>query len=270
MICLRQFLILTKEREGMAKGKDSAKSKANNAQKIVQKVASFSSKIWTLLIRQVHYLEPSNNTSQRILSAAVLIPIAIYAIFYSKSVFILFSLAITVLMTFEWIDITKSAENQKKWRTLGFFYIVIPVYAIIKIRLHDANILLWMFAIIWSTDIFAFFAGRMLGGPKLAPTISPNKTWSGLAGGMVASMLIGFISAIMFNGGVLFFVCISVFFAALEQSSDLMESKIKRIFGVKDSGNIIPGHGGVLDRLDGMILLAPAILLLITLFPEKF
>ena len=127
-----------------------------------------------------------------------------------------------------------------------------------------------MFSIIWATDIFAFFAGRTFGGPKLAPKISPNKTWSGLAGGVIASMLIGLMSSLMFSGGVVFFVIISALLSLIEQGSDLLESKIKRIFGVKDSGNIIPGHGGVLDRLDGMMLLAPTVLFLITVFSDKF
>lgn len=266
-------MTLIKEREDMAKGnKNNRKAGMQDfITKIMTNTFVFFSKIWGSLIKQVHYLEPKNNTHQRILSAAILIPAALYAIFYSKSVFILFALAIAMLMTIEWMDIVGNDAKKKKWRIIGFFYIVIPIFSMVKIRLeHDADILLWMFAIIWSTDIFAFFAGKMLGGPKLAPSISPNKTWSGLAGGMVASMLIGILSSIMFEGGVLFFVCVSVILAMLEQLSDLLESKFKRMFGVKDSGTIIPGHGGVLDRMDGMILLAPTILVLITLFPNKF
>ena len=173
-------------------------------------------------------------------------------------------------MTAEWLDITKKAEDQQKWRIIGLFYILIPIYSVIKIRLFNDEILLWMFAVIWATDIFAFFAGKTLGGAKLAPTISPNKTWSGLSGGVVASMLIGLMSSFMFKGGAIFFISVSVFLSLIEQASDLFESKVKRIFGVKDSGNIIPGHGGVLDRLDGMMFVAPVVLLLITFFGDKF
>jgi phosphatidate cytidylyltransferase len=127
-----------------------------------------------------------------------------------------------------------------------------------------------MFAIIWSTDIFAFFAGKILGGAKLAPKISPNKTWSGLFGGVIASMAIGFMSSFMFSGGVLFFIFLSALLSIVEQISDLLESKFKRIFGVKDSSNIIPGHGGVLDRMDGMMLVAPLVLFLVTISPSSF
>ena len=144
------------------------------------------------------------------------------------------------------------------------------MYCALQIRIHDSNILLWMFAVIWATDIFAFFAGKSFGGTKLAPSISPNKTWTGLLGGVIASMFIGFLSAFMFKGGVVFFVFFSVILALVEQASDLLESKFKRIFGAKDSGNIIPGHGGVLDRLDGMMLVAPLVLVLITVFADKF
>lgn len=247
-----------------------AKDKLNDVKKVYGNVVATGSNIFGKLVRQIHDLDPSDNTKQRIISAAVLIPLALYAIFYSKSVFMFTAIAIAILMVFEWVDITKTATDQKKWRLIGFLYILIPIYSVIKIRLYDADILFWMFAVIWSTDIFAFFAGRILGGPKLMPEVSPNKTWSGLGGGLFASIFIGFMCSFMFKGGVLFFVFFSAVLSLIEQASDLFESKVKRIFGVKDSGNIIPGHGGVLDRLDGMMFTAPVVLLLLTLFTNKF
>jgi phosphatidate cytidylyltransferase len=222
------------------------------------------------IIKELQSLDLSDNTKQRIISGLVMIPVAVYAIFYSRSVFLFVAISAAVLMAFEWIDITKSAKNQKKWRIFGFFYILIPIFSVIKIRFYDVDVLFWMFAIIWSTDIFAFFAGKILGGAKLMPSVSPNKTWSGLAGGVLASILIGITSSLMFKGGILFFALWSAILSLVEQASDLFESKIKRIFGVKDSGNIIPGHGGVLDRLDGIIFVAPVVLILITFFADKF
>jgi phosphatidate cytidylyltransferase len=250
--------------------KDKTKNLINNVQNACGKIYFFFAGLFNKLISYVHFLDPKDNTKQRVVSSIILVPLAVYAIFFSKSVFIFIAIALAILMTIEWLDIVKTAKDQKKWRIIGFFYILIPIYAVIEIRLYDADVLLWMFAVIWATDIFAFFAGRSFGGPKLAPSISPNKTWSGLAGGVIASMLIGFMSSFMFQGGVLFFVFISLFISLLEQASDLFESKIKRIFGVKDSGNIIPGHGGVLDRLDGMMFVAPLVLFLISVFPHKF
>lgn len=250
--------------------KDNLDNFLAQIKKLIKKVFFFADILIEKLIDKVHGLDPKENTKQRVMSSVILIPLAIYAIFYSKDLFLLLAITATIIITSEWLDIIKNASNQNKWRLIGLFYILIPFYSVIKIRFLDADILFWMFAIIWSTDIFAFFAGRTLGGAKLAPTISPNKTWSGLAGGVVASMIIGFLSSFMFKGGVVFFIFISAFLSIIEQISDLAESKVKRIFGVKDSGNIIPGHGGLLDRLDGIMFVAPTVLFLITVFSDKF
>lgn len=224
------------------------------------------------LISYIERIDPNqNNTRQRVIASLVLLPIAVIAIFYSQTLFVFIAIAAAMIMMMEWLDITNSAENRKKWRLLGFFYIFIPTCAIVKLRLMDSSVLFWMFSIIWATDIFAFFAGKILKGPKLAPSISPNKTWSGLAGGILVSAVIGFMSgALVFDGSVKFFILTSVILSAIEQISDLLESKVKRIFGVKDSGALIPGHGGVLDRLDGIILTAPIALLIVTIFSQNF
>ena len=253
--------------------------KTNTLKNIVSSVScvfksSFKilSKSLNKVISQVHFLDPKDNTKQRIITALFLFPIAIYAIFFSQILFNLLSVALAILMSWEWSNITKTAkaEEKKKWQIFGFFYILIPVFSVIQLRLIDVDLLFWMFAIIWTTDIFAFFSGKTFGGPKLAPTISPNKTWSGLAGGIISSVVIGLLCSSLFHGSVIFFMFTSMCLSILEQVSDLIESKIKRIFNVKDSGNIIPGHGGVLDRLDGMVLVAPVVLLLYTILPNNF
>jgi len=226
--------------------------------------------LFNKLVAHIHFLDPRENTKQRIVSAVVLVPIALIAIFYSKDLFLFLAIAIAIMMTAEWMDMIKNIADKKKWQLIGFFYILIPIFAVIKLRFYSVEVLFWMFAIIWSTDIFAFFAGRTLGGAKIAPQISPNKTWSGLIGGILASMIIGFMSSFMFAGGVMFFIFLSAFLSIIEQISDLLESKFKRIFGVKDSGVIIPGHGGILDRMDGMMLLAPMVLLIVELLPARF
>ncbi|MFM6972738.1 MAG: phosphatidate cytidylyltransferase [Alphaproteobacteria bacterium] len=226
--------------------------------------------IFNKIVSQVHYLDPSQNTRKRIISSLIMIPVALIAIFASQKLFIFLAILIAVLMAFEWSEMSRNMPNQNKWRTIGFFYITIPIYCAISLRILDDQIIFWMFSIIWATDIFAFFAGRSLGGPKIAPTISPNKTWSGLIGGVLASMMIGLISTFAFPGSWLFFLPVSVLISLVEQASDLTESKFKRIFGVKDSGTIIPGHGGVLDRLDGMIFVAPLVYFLTKIFPSQF
>lgn len=252
----------------MAKG--NVERHAVAVKNIMNKALSLANKIVAKLTAAIDKIDPADNTKQRVLSAVVLVPLAIYAICFSQSLFFFLIIVVVILMTAEWLEIIKNADNQKKWSLIGLAYIAIPMYCALKLRMCDTNIMLWMFAVIWATDIFAFFAGKSFGGPKLAPKISPNKTWTGLAGGVFASMIIGFLSSFMFNGGVFFFVFFSVLLALVEQASDLLESKFKRIFGVKDSGSIIPGHGGILDRLDGLMLSAPFVLFLVTVFSDKF
>jgi phosphatidate cytidylyltransferase len=262
--CSKQLIILTKERDVMEK------DKILKILKLPILVYNFTLLMFNKLVAQVHYLDPSDNTRKRIISSLVMVPIALFAIFSSQKLFIFLVIMVAVLMAFEWAEMSRKMPDKKKWRLIGFFYIAIPLYCAVSIRILDNEILFWMFAIIWATDIFAFFAGKSLGGVKIAPAISPNKTWSGLIGGVLASMGIGVISAMIFPGSIIFFLLISILISVVEQISDLVESKFKRIFGVKDSGDIIPGHGGVLDRLDGMILVAPLVWIIIFLFPAQF
>lgn len=227
--------------------------------------------VFILVFGKLKIIAPKSNINQRILSSVIMLLIAVYAIYFSKGLFFLLAIALTILVTVEWLEIIKNAKDQQKWRLIGFIYILVPVWSIVQIRDIDANVLLWMFFIIWTTDISAYFVGKSFGGKKLAPNVSPNKTWSGLIGGVVASMIIGFLSSFMFvTGNIIFFVVISGVLAVIEQLSDLVESKVKRIFKVKDSGNLIPGHGGLLDRMDGITLVAPTVLLLICFFSGKF
>lgn len=242
----------------------------NSIQTQFCKLWNFANNIFHILLKQLDKLRAQSNTKQRVISSVILVPLAIYAIFFSKDLFLFLLIAIAILMTIEWLDMIRGQVDEKKWRIIGFFYIAIPLYSVYRLRMINTDVVFWMFAIIWVTDIFAFFAGRIIGGKKLAPHISPGKTWAGLYGGVAASAVIGFISSFMFVGGITFFIIASIFLSLVEQASDLLESKFKRIFGVKDSGNIIPGHGGVLDRLDGMMLAAPFVLLLINLFSKKF
>lgn len=220
------------------------------------------------------YAKPSQcrvtQLKKRVVSSLILIPFAIYAILFSKSLFMFFAVSVAVLMTFEWCDMTSEIRGKAKWRLVGFLYIAIPIYCLVKIRLIDEDILFWMFLVIWSTDVAAYFTGKILGGPKLAPEISPGKTWSGFFGGLMAAIVVGLFSSLMFIGGTMFFVVISVIISIICQASDLLESKFKRLFGVKDSSNIIPGHGGVLDRLDGIMLVAPFVLLVICFAGYQF
>ncbi len=140
----------------------------------------------------------------------------------------------------------------------GLLYAVLPAAALVFIRAQPEQglmLALWTRVIVWATDIGAYIAGRAIGGPKLAPKISPNKTWAGLFGGMVA--------AAIFGAGIAYAAQLPMLcwvggapLAVAAQMGDLFESWLKRRSGVKDSGKLLPGHGGVLDRLDGVVPVA--------------
>ena len=148
----------------------------------------------------------------------------------------------------------------------GFVYIGIPSFALLVLDWAWFELVFWLMFVTWATDIFAYFAGRSFGGPKLAPRVSPNKTWSGLIGGMAGAAVIGGIAAWFLGIGEPF-LYLGAPMGLLAQLGDLYESSVKRRLGVKDSGTIIPGHGGVLDRLDGLlpVILATLLVLIATL-----
>ncbi|KKC27476.1 phosphatidate cytidylyltransferase [Sphingomonas sp. SRS2] len=140
----------------------------------------------------------------------------------------------------------------------GLLYAVLPAVGLIFLREQPGQglmLALWTLVIVWATDIGAYFAGRAIGGPKLAPKLSPNKTWAGLIGGMAAALLTG--AGIAWLGGLPLACWIAgAPLAVAAQMGDLFESWLKRRSGVKDSGKLLPGHGGVLDRLDGLVPVA--------------
>ena len=143
----------------------------------------------------------------------------------------------------------------------GLNYIALPLIAAQFLRLDPLGMFVigYILLSVWAVDIFAMFAGKLIGGPKLAPVISPKKTWAGLVGGMVGAALAGvlsFLTVVGFGFGDMQFTALMVIaplLAICAQAADLFESAIKRRYDVKDSGAIIPGHGGLLDRVDGLI-----------------
>ncbi len=143
------------------------------------------------------------------------------------------------------------------WLTLGLGYLSITTYSLLWLRNSYENgfeIVLWILLVVWSTDIGAYFSGKSIGGPKIAPSISPKKTWAGLIGGMISAAVISYIFAeitelydplvLGVSGAVL---------AVVSQMGDFFESHIKRKFDAKDSSKLIPGHGGLFDRVDGLL-----------------
>lgn len=139
----------------------------------------------------------------------------------------------------------------------GMLYAGLPVAALffLHAQYDGIDLTFWTLAIVWATDIGAYFTGRRFGGPKLAPVLSPNKTWSGLIGGIVAAALVGIALAHLLRLPMRL-AGLAGLLAIAAQAGDLYESAMKRRAGVKDSGHVLPGHGGVMDRLDGVVPVA--------------
>jgi phosphatidate cytidylyltransferase len=146
-------------------------------------------------------------------------------------------------------------HGKRLWITAGIGYAGALLLAPMLLRADDADgflVLVLLFAVVWSTDVLGFFAGRAFGGPKLMPAISPNKTWSGAVAGALGAMIVAVAVAKAFGPfDTISIALIALLLSVVAQLGDLLESWVKRQFGVKDASQLIPGHGGVMDRLDG-------------------
>lgn len=247
-----------------------------------------------------------SNLVIRILSAAVLAPLAIAAAYFDGWLFVLFWAAAAVAIVWEWFVLVGARaypaawvvagalvliglslgdygrweigfgivllgalaaamlgpQHRRGWLASGTVYAAAALFPPVLLR-RDAELglaaILFVFAVVWGTDIFAYFVGRAVGGPKLAPSISPNKTWSGAIGGTLAALMVGAASGMLMQpSGAVWLAMIAFSLSVIAQVGDLFESRIKRRFGVKNSSELIPGHGGLMDRLDGFVAAALA------------
>jgi len=161
------------------------------------------------------------------------------------------------------LGVAALASNVRRlWCAAGLAYAATIMIAPVLLR-HDENLgfaaILFLFVIVWLTDITAYFVGRAVGGPKLMPRVSPNKTWSGAIGGTVAAVVGGVIVAGQFGiVGLVPAAAVALLLSVASQAGDLVESAIKRRLGAKDASQLIPGHGGLMDRLDGFVAAAGA------------
>ncbi|SCY83520.1 phosphatidate cytidylyltransferase [Microvirga guangxiensis] len=250
---------------------------------------------------------PSSELKTRVLSAIVMIALALGAAYWGGWPFAMFWLAAGIAIMIEWTDMTgieprrivqtvfglglltltllylmnagfaagagaallflvlgalvARGSREKLWAASAFAYAAVIVLVPPMVRDYPEIGLLgliWMFAVVWTTDIAAYFTGRTLGGPKLCPAVSPKKTWSGFLGGLFAAALAGFLVAwigrrwgIDHAFGPVSVIALSMVASVASQIGDLGESALKRHCDVKDSSHLIPGHGGVMDRLDG-------------------
>jgi phosphatidate cytidylyltransferase len=200
----------------------------------------------------------------RIISSAVMAPIAIGIAWLGGWPFVLFWALAACIVLWEWTQLVTRSRNTVSsytdflvWMIAGLLYAGVVLLAPIILRRDPALgfvAILFLFAVVWGTDIAAYFAGRALGGPKLWAAVSPNKTWSGALGGalggVVAALLVVTVAGLVIAP---MLVLVALVLSIASQAGDLLESALKRQFGAKDASDLIPGHGGLMDRLDGFL-----------------
>lgn len=219
---------------------------------------------------------------KRIISALVIAPIFLYAIIQGGEFFITWIFIAFAISVYEWFHLSRKTEFFVPCFVIGIVYMSLSFASFLALReVYSVNIILLFIGMIWFSDIGAYFIGKTIGGPKLIHSISPNKTWSGFGGALffpaVFSAIwihnVGFHEEFrQFGWLALISVAfiIGVVMGSVGQAGDLMVSFVKRKAQVKDTGTLIPGHGGILDRIDSMLLGAPVFFLLITLMSYVF
>lgn len=198
------------------------------------------------------------------LISAVILSIAAFLCIYFGSIFMLLMVAAFCYIGMkEWMDLPKSRkyppQTKRKWFGYGLLYVGWACLALLLIRFSDDlgyAATIWLITITIGTDVGAYFAGRFIGGAKVAPSISPNKTWAGVGGGIVGGIILSSIFLSLANVPVnSSIIKLVIIFSLISQCGDFFESYVKRRFSVKDTGSFLPGHGGILDRMDGQIFL---------------
>lgn len=242
------------------------------------------------------------------LAAAVLIPVALGAVYVGGWLFTALAAAAVILMASEWEQVTGGSRigrhtcinvltglialtvisigdvdlallviaigaivglfvprtdgTNSRWPAIGIVAVVLPAVCLVWLRGGAAGlaVVVWLLVVLWATDSGAYFVGKLVGGARLVPRISPGKTWAGCFGGTTAGALVGVAMAVLVQDvSTIRAVLASVFLSLVGQGGDIAISAVKRQFGVKDMGNTIPGHGGVLDRLDSLLFGAVAV-----------
>jgi phosphatidate cytidylyltransferase len=192
----------------------------------------------------------------RVASALVLAPLALACVWFGGIAWDALVAAAGIGVCWEWAEMCKGRPAAL---LAGFAYAALAAAALAWLRIDPVGgrpALIFLLAVVWCSDIGAYLTGRLIGGRKLAPSISPGKTWSGAGGGLLAAVAVGEVIAAIWNGRPGPAMLAAAVLGVASQLGDLLESAVKRRFGVKDSGRLIPGHGGLLDRLDGLMAAA--------------
>lgn len=213
----------------------------------------------------------------RILSSIVLAPVFLAFILYGDWPFLIFLGAAFGISVAEWYSLSRKTNFFAQCFSLGLIYMTLSYCSFFALReAYSLNVILVFIAMIWASDIGAYFTGKTLGGPKLIQKISPNKTWTGFGGAMFFPALVGMVWIWSFGLHAEFSrhgffvmtpvsIILGLVLGSVGQAGDLAISFVKRKAQVKDTGTLIPGHGGLLDRIDSMLLGAPVFLLILTL-----
>lgn len=207
------------------------------------------------------------NLLTRTITTVILLSLVILVYWCNILIFKFFAVIAGFGMLYEWQNIISNKYKLKspdglRWIIFAIFYSFIPVFCVLYLINHNAFI--YLVAIVISTDIGGYIFGSLIGGYKLAPAISPKKTWSGFFGGILCAIIMS--SLVNVHISILLALGLSV----IAQLGDLLESSVKRHFKVKDSGKILPGHGGILDRLDSMVTSSIMLTIIIMLSPRIF
>ena len=192
-----------------------------------------------------------NDLGPRLKTSFILILVYGLSLYFGGLIFLLVILTTSILMVFELAKLIKFKKSPSLF-LLALLILFFSIFTLTKTGLHDKKILLFIVTIVVITDVFGFVFGRLFNGPKVMPSISPGKTWSGIIFGWFGSALVGYFYPLMFDlAG--FGVITAIFLSIFAQSGDFVESFLKRRAKVKNSSEFLPGHGGFLDRFDGML-----------------
>jgi phosphatidate cytidylyltransferase len=208
---------------------------------------------------------------RRTLSALVLAPVALLFIHLGSIWFQMMVGVLAAAMGFEWARLVLRAPRPERaaWIAFGVLYVAAPCLAVLWLRdgvQFGREIVMWLAITVWTTDMAAFACGKIVGGPRLAPSISPAKTWAGFVGGVAGAVGVSAALVALFGLETTWFgAVLGLGVGLVAQAGDLLESGLKRRFGVKDTGALIPGHGGALDRMDAMMTAAPFVAALVWL-----
>jgi phosphatidate cytidylyltransferase len=225
----------------------------------------FGAREWHRMVRSPAQSAAADQQPVHVQTAitGIAIGCAIVAVFFRVLPLAFVMLVIGAVLSFEW---ARRQNDNPSWHAAGVLYLGLPCLALVCLRVlppQGALTVLGLFLIVWATDTGALVFGKLIGGRKIAPRLSPGKTWAGTIGGSVTAMVVFGLYIALFGFNAMSAMAYAFVFSLAAHGGDLFESLVKRRFGYKDSGGLIPGHGGVLDRVDSLFAASVVLALLV-------